>query len=236
MSVQGSVNQLLNLTAGAVGLFGNPASKESLVNSILDRGLAKENYEKANKGLNEEAKRFNNLPIGNEVDTLESEISNLNKQGKTYSNSDEVKGKRDLVNDINEVQDAIHNEELQTGTKQPITPDRELELKKKYGNKGMIGRRKLAKAYEEDRYIYESNEGIINKRSKKYGDILDRVERDIQVREEANKRAEQERKEKQKQMKGLKKIKTSLGALGDLPEHLQNKIIEGLKKEEVNKK
>lgn len=236
MSVQGSVNQLLNLTAGAVGLFGRSASEEALVNAVQDRSLAKERYEKVTNNLIENAERLNNLPIENEVEALESEISNLNKQGKTYSNSDEVKGKRDLVNDIKDVQDTINHEELQIGTKQPITEDEELELRKKYGNKGMIGRRKLAKAYQKDRDTYEYNEAIMQSRSGTYGDILDRVERDIQVREEANKRAEKERQEKQKQMKQLKKTKTSLGELGELPEHLQNKILEGLKKEEVNKK
>ena len=127
-------------------------------------------------------------------------------------------------------EEELENIEEREGLQENLTPERELELKHKYSNKGILGRRKLAQKYKEDKYAYEYNESLTQTYR---NNILDKLERDKQARKDSIKRVKEYKKDKVNQ---LKDMKTSLGRLKDLDENLQYKIIEVLKKEEVNKK
>lgn len=212
-AIQNSVNQVLGIGT-AIAYGGKRLQDEKLQLALDERNLAKSDFEKTKSDLKEAEKNLS-----------EEELQEIEEEG--------IQGLEDELN-----------------------PEKELEYKNKYGNKGIIGKNKLAKEYEADKDKYEKNEAIIQRRKSYFtsgeyerekaeqekalqnykNSILGDVEKNKQIREEAIKRAEQERQEQQKQMKQLKKTKTSLGALGDLPENLQDKILEGLKKEEVNKK
>ena len=99
-------------------------------------------------------------------------------------------------------EEEIENIEKREGLHENLTPERELELKHKYSNKGIIGQRKLAKAYQRDRDAYEYNQAVTQKYR---NDILKQVEENKQIKRDAAARAREFKKQKQDQMKDLKK-------------------------------
>ena len=137
---------------------------------------------------------------------------------------------------LKEVEKNLSKEELQEAEEEGLplisemSPEKELEYKHKYGNKGIIGRHKLAKKYEQDKAAYEYNQAITQSYR---NEILDKIAKDKQASKDSIKRAKEYRKDKIKQ---INEMKTSLGSFKNLDSNLQYKILEQLKKEEVNKK